>query len=210
MTFSPTLGGARTSTIKVYDNATGSPQSLTANGTGYGIPQMMPSPTSLTFANQNIGTTSAAQSVTVSNPGTDTLNIGSILLTGVNSGDFSISANTCGATLAPAANCSVSVKFTPTASGSRGAAITVTDNANNAAGSSQNIPLTGTGVAVPTATLSTPTTLAFGNQNVGTTSAAMTSTLTNSGTGPLSIASIVIGGTNPGDFAQTGTIAARP
>ena len=49
-----------------------------------------------------------------------------------------------------------------------------------------------------TATLS-PTSLSFGNQAAGTTSATKSVTLTNSGSGPLSIGSIVASG----DFAQT-------
>ena len=186
------------------DNATGSPQVVTVSGTGYGIPATSFTPTSLTFASQNIGTTSAIQTITLKDTGTDTLNISSIALTGVHAGDFAITANTCAATLAPAAACVITVSFTPTAAGTRGAYVTVTDNANNIAGATQSAPLTGTGVAVPTAVVAPTTPLTFPTTAVGTTTAAMTATLSNStGTGPLTIASIVIGGTNPGDYAQT-------
>jgi hypothetical protein len=60
--------------------------------------------------------------------------------------------------------------------------------------------------AAPVATLST-TSVNFGNQKVGTTSAAKTVTLTNTGGGTLTIGSLAMGGTNPGDFARSGTCA---
>src|SRR2546429_3031385 len=97
------------------------------------------SPTSLTFASQSVGTTSAAQTVTLSNTGTATLTISSI----VASGDFAETDN-CGGSLASGGNCSISVTFTPTASGTRTGSSSVTDNAS---GSPQTVGLTGTGAA---------------------------------------------------------------
>jgi len=55
-----------------------------------------------------------------------------------------------------------------------------------------------------TATVS-PTSLTFGSQAIGTTSAAKPVTLTNTGTSVLEILSITFTGTNPGDFVQTNT-----
>src|SRR5262249_42453184 len=71
------------------------------------------SPTSLNFGNQLVGSSSAAQSVTLTNSGAATLTISSISA----SGDFS-QTNTCPSSLGPAANCTISVTFTPTAAGS--------------------------------------------------------------------------------------------
>jgi hypothetical protein len=201
--FAPTLGGSRTGTITVADNATGSPQTVALTGTGYGIPSPTITPASLTFASTNIGSTAATQTVTLKNSGTDTLAISSIAVTGVNAGDFS-QTNTCSTTLAPAASCVVTVSFKPTASGSRGAAVTFTDNANNVAGATQSAALTGTGVAVPTAAAA-PTSLTFPSTSIGVASSVMSSTLSNSGTGPLTITSIAIGGTNAGDYSETNT-----
>jgi hypothetical protein len=100
------------------------------------------STTSLTFSQQNVGSTSAAQSVTLTNTGNATLSITSIGLAGTNSGDFS-QTNTCGSSVTAGANCSISVNFTPTATGSRNASVPITDNAS---GSPQTISLSGTGV----------------------------------------------------------------
>ncbi|PYU92591.1 MAG: hypothetical protein DMG25_11805, partial [Acidobacteria bacterium] len=157
-------------------------------------------PASLTFANQNVGTTSAAQAITLSNTGSAALSISSIAVTGTNSGDFAQS-NTCGGSVAAGATCAISVTFKPTASGTRTASVTVTDNASS---SPQTASLTGSGVAASTAAASlSPTSLTFASQNVGTTSAAQTVTLSNTGSAALSITSVAITGTNSSDFAQT-------
>ena len=57
-------------------------------------------------------------------------------------------------------------------------------------------------VAAPEASLSMGT-LVFSNQAVGTNSTATTVTLTNSGTAPLTIASVGLSGTNPNDFIES-------
>jgi archaellum component FlaF (FlaF/FlaG flagellin family) len=161
-------------------------------------------PTSLVFGNQNVGSKSAAQAVTLTNNGSLALSISSIALSGTNASDFA-QTNTCpsgSSTLAAGSSCTISVTFTPGANGARSASLTFTDNA---AGSPQSVALSGTGAsAAPVVSLS-PTSVNFGNQNVGSASAAQAVTLTNSGTTPLSISSIALTGTNASDFAQTNT-----
>ncbi|HUE04412.1 MAG TPA: choice-of-anchor D domain-containing protein [Bryobacteraceae bacterium] len=200
--FSPKVGGKRSGAITVTDNATGSPQTLTLTGNGSGTPLAKFTPASLSFGNQNLGTTSAVLTVTLSNPGTDVLNITSTTLTGVDASEFAITANNCPASLAPNGSCTASATFTPSTAGVGGAAITFTDNANSAPGSVQNVALTGTGVAVPQAGLS-PGSLTFANQIVNTVSPVQNVTLTNAGTGPLTVSSIAITGANATDFVQS-------
>ena len=159
------------------------------------------SPSSLGFSNQTVGTTSAAQAVTLSNIGSATLTISSIAITGANSSDFA-QTNTCGTSLAAGANCTINVTFTPSATGTRTAALTVTDNASD---SPQNLSLSGTGASgagSPAVSLSPPS-LTFANQTVETTGAAQAVTLSNTGTAALNISSIAVTGTNSGDFGQT-------
>ena len=60
----------------------------------------------------------------------------------VYTGDFTISATTCSATLAAKAKCTISVVFKPTAKGARTGTLTVADSAS---GSPQTASLTGTG-----------------------------------------------------------------
>lgn len=71
-------------------------------------------------------------------------------------------------------------------------------------GTPQKVALSGAAILGPNATLS-PTSLTFSTQAIGTTSAAKTVTLKNTGTTSLTISSIAITGTNAGDFAQTHT-----
>jgi Abnormal spindle-like microcephaly-assoc'd, ASPM-SPD-2-Hydin/Putative Ig domain len=98
-------------------------------------------PASLTFAAQAIGTTSAAQSVTVANTGDAPLFINSAAVP--NTLDFTVVSDGCsGLTLAAGTSCTMSITFSPTLTGTRTAALTVTDNAP---GSPQTAPLTGTG-----------------------------------------------------------------
>ena len=176
---------------------------------GGSVPIVNLSPTALSFGNQNVGTTSITQTVTLTNTGTAALTINSISLTGSNSGDFA-QTNTCPispSTLAASASCTLNVSFTPSASGTRSASVSFNDNA---AGSPQTVPLNGTGViSAPVVTLN-PTAVNFGNQNVGTPSAAQTITLTNTGTIALTINTISLTGTNMSDFAETDNCPISP
>jgi hypothetical protein len=102
------------------------------------------SPKVLNFGNQKQQTTSAPQTVTLSNTGTAPLSIGSIAISGTNAGDFA-RTTTCGASLAAGANCTISVTFKPTHKGARSATLTIIDNSNAVANSAQNVSLSGTG-----------------------------------------------------------------
>jgi Ca2+-binding RTX toxin-like protein len=102
-----------------------------------------------TFAARTVGTTSPAQTVTLSNNGSVALNIAATALAGTNAGDYAVSANACGATLAAGASCNISVTFTPTAAGPRSAILRVTDDSNGTPGSTQEVTLTGVGNAAP-------------------------------------------------------------
>jgi hypothetical protein len=118
--------------------------SATATETIVGIPASSLAPASLSFSSQTVGTTSATQTILLSNPGSADLSISSITITGVNNGDFSITITTCpiaGGILAEGSNCTIEITFTPQAAGARNANLTVTDNA---AGSPQSASLTGT------------------------------------------------------------------
>jgi hypothetical protein len=128
------------------DNGAGSPQSVALSGTGTAVPSTVTlSPTSVSFANQTVGTTSAAQAITLTNAGPNPLAITGIALGGTNPGDFA-QTNNCPTTVAVNATCTISVTFTPTAANARSAAVTITDNG---AGSPQSVALSGTGVAAP-------------------------------------------------------------
>lgn len=198
--FTPTATGNRSASVTIADNAPGSPQTISLTGTGIApAPLVSLSSLVLTFTNQLVGTTSPSQQVTLNNTGFAPLNITSITVTGTNSSDFG-QTNTCGSSVAAGMSCAINVTFTPAATGSRTASVSITDNAG---GSPQSVSLTGTG-AVPAVAFSA-TTLGFGSVAVGTSSGAQILTMTNTGNGTLTISSIAITGANIGDFAQTNT-----
>ena len=116
-------------------------------------------------------------------------------LTGANSADF-IQNGTCGISVPVGATCTIGASFKPTLKGPRSAAISILDNAP---GAPHLVSLTGTGTVVKLV----PRSLSFGNQAVGTTSAAKQVAVTNTGTTALTINKISITGTNPGAFTQT-------
>jgi hypothetical protein len=96
------------------------------------------SPSSLSFGNENVGSTSSAQSVTVSNPGSSAVSVSAVST----SGPFS-QANTCGTSIAADGSCTVSVTFSPTAAGAASGTLSV---ASSAPGSPLKVTLSGTGV----------------------------------------------------------------
>jgi hypothetical protein len=134
--FAPHRNGFFKGTLTLTDGAVGSPQTVSLSGSGV-APSVTLSPTSLTFGAQQVGTTSPPQNVTITNQGQGGLNFTSI----VASGDFA-EINSCGPTLMPGQECTIIVTFTPTTTGTRTGAITITDNAPD---SPQSVPLTGTG-----------------------------------------------------------------
>ncbi len=100
------------------------------------------SPSSLTFSSKNQGSTSPAQSVMLTNSGNAALSITGISVGGTNPSDFQ-QTNSCGSGVVAGGNCSIGVTFTPTATGSRSATLSIGDNAT---GSPQFVSLAGTGV----------------------------------------------------------------
>jgi trimeric autotransporter adhesin len=207
VTFTPTSVRSFAATVAVADDAVGSPQTAALTGTGINqaVAQAILNPTSLAFAAQTVGSTSATQSITLSNPGNAALQVSKIALVGANASAFSESDD-CGQSVSADSACTISIAFTPPSAGTFTASVQVLDSAAN---SPQSATLTGTGTAalVPQAVL-TPASLAFASQTVATTSASQKLTLTNPGNAPLSISGISLAGANPAAFSQTNTCTA--
>jgi hypothetical protein len=187
ITFTPKATGSRTASVAITDNATGSPQSVSLTGTGT-APAASLSPSSLSFGNQVVSTTSAAQTITLTNTGNATLSITSLALTGSNAGDFT-QTNTCGSSVAAGANCTLSITFTPAASGSRTASVAITDNA---AGSPQTVALSGTGLTMLISL--NPTSSAFGVV-VLSSDPSLPVIITNTGTASVTVSQATVTGT---------------
>ncbi len=144
------------------------------------------SPASLTFGPQTVGTSSSAQTVTVSNTGTAALMPGAVSITG----DFSETDNCAQATIAAGANCSLNVTYSPTQSGSGAGQLTI---AANVQGGSIAVTLGGTGLSTGSVALS-PSRVDFGPVPVGTNSSALSVTMTNSGATAVPITSLNVSG----------------
>ena len=202
VTFTPSVASLRSSSIVVTDNSGGtanSTQSVAVQGTGTGTPQATlnpASPTPLNFPNQAVNVASTALPVTLTNGGTAALSISSI---SIPAGSFS-QTNNCGTSLAVSTTCTILVTFDPQSAASLSSTLTVTDNANGVTGATQSVTLNGTGVGIPQATLSITNEI-FSSTLVNTSLVSPTITLTNGGTGALTIVSIGISGTDAGDFA---------
>jgi hypothetical protein len=161
-------------------------------------------PTTLSLGSITIGTPSPAQMTVLSSTGGQGLSLNTIAITGANAGEFS-ETDDCGAptVLAPSKSCTISVTFTPTASGLQQATLLATDNAP---GSPQAVQLSGTGVAPPPpqpAITFIPGSVSFPTTTQGTASSPITVTLANSGTATLHVSSVLMGGNNPGDFSMS-------
>ncbi|HEY6272227.1 MAG TPA: choice-of-anchor D domain-containing protein [Terriglobales bacterium] len=199
VTFMPGAEGARTATLTIADNAFSATQTVTLTGTGIvGLASL--STTSLSFGNQPVGVASGKQPVTLTNTGTGSLGITSVAIGGANSGDFA-QTNTCGASLAAGGTCTINVTFTPAAIGARAGTLTITDNNNGAANSTQTVSLSGSGTGAVVSLA--PSAVVFGAEDVGTTSMASSVTLTNNGNATLTISATAgpsITGAQAGDF----------
>jgi hypothetical protein len=112
---------------------------MSTAGSGGGSATLSASPTSLSLGSETVGSTTSAQSVTVSNTGTAAAAISSVSA----SGPFA-ETNTCGSSLAAGASCTASVTFTPTATGAAAGTLTVASNATNP---SLTVALSGTGTS---------------------------------------------------------------
>ncbi|HEV2385878.1 MAG TPA: choice-of-anchor D domain-containing protein [Candidatus Acidoferrales bacterium] len=168
-------------------NPGGSPGALQATLAG-----ACAGPSCASTANGTMIPRTSQGTVYLGNYGAAPLTIGSI----TTSGDFS-QANACPVTLAAGARCIVTVTFMPAVLGTRTGTLTLTGS-----GPTQTMSLSSFGYAAQVQT--TASTLGFGVQAVGTSSAPQTLTITNTGNFELDFTSISV----QGEFSQTNNCGA--
>jgi len=141
LTFTPAQAGARSGSLTIASNGTGSPQAvaLTGSGVAQAGPGVLSFVTSVDFGTVVLGATSAPQTLVVTNIGGTAVQVSSVASS--QPGEFAVTSSTCG-TVAPGAACSVSLTFAPASAGERTAALTIT---SNGAGSPQAAALRGVG-----------------------------------------------------------------
>jgi hypothetical protein len=149
------------------------------------------------FSPQLFDTMSAPQIVALKNLGAAALSIRSIKA----SGQFKVT-DTCGASVAPGANCTISAVFQPTSAGTRTGLVTIMDSAS---AKPQFIELRGTGTVIKVV----PGSLVFADQRVGTRSTPQVVTVTNEGSAPVQFAGVGIGGADYRSFSEIDNCASH-
>jgi hypothetical protein len=200
--FDPTASEAANAQMQ-FKSSNGS--IIAVQGVGQGNIPIYLAPRTITFAGyQLVGTKSAGRVDTFTNKSGVNIYFTNIDLEGQNQSDFSFTSTCAGGgppfnytvPLLPSASCTSTIYYSPTASEQDH--VTQVYYGNLTLGK-QGLLISGTGTVVSI----TPTSLNFGDQKVGTTSAAKTITFKNTGSTPLNISSVSWSGQN--DFAQTNT-----
>jgi hypothetical protein len=137
--FAPTAENPVIGTLSIVDNASSKPQVIELSGAGTVVKLV---PASLNFPPTKVGTTSAPQTMQLTNTGSGPLNFTYKIYVG---GDFYgnyTETNTCPKQLAAGASCTFTVTFSPSGTGRRDAYLELQDDGG---GSPQQPQLTGTG-----------------------------------------------------------------
>ena len=199
VTFTPSSAGGKTASLSVSSNGGNGTVPLSGTGTAPGISVTPAGP--INFGSIQTSLTSTPTQVTISNTGVGPLNVSGITLGGTNPGEFAVATGgtrAC-ATLAPTIPasdyCTVNVTFTPTTVGNKAASLTVTSNASPA-----GVTLEGIGIN-PNISVAPVGPIDFGSALISQTSAPTQVTISNTGTTPLVVGSIGIGGANATMFA---------
>ena len=203
VTFNPASVGSKTGTVNVPSNDPAGTLHvpLSGNAVTGNVPHASLDKTSLTFANIPVGTTSANNSVTITNTGSGPLTVSAVSITGTDASKFAFTFFTLPVTIAAGAQSSIQVRYTPTTSAETASAtLNITDNSDNIANSVQTVSLSGNAtVSAPGISIS-PSSINFGNQGVNTTGQPVTITVTNTGNANLVLGTDAIIGTNANDF----------
>jgi hypothetical protein len=202
VTFAPSLVGAERATLVVTSDG-GNP---TSGLSGRGVtPQLTMAPRTQNAGGWQIGATGDPRPVTVTNVGTATATIQSLGMIGPNPGDFDLDSDGCmrgtvNGRLAPGASCSVTVTFSPVATGTRTASLVADSD-----GGDPSSRFSGLGAAVGAAAVSaSPVQANLGGEQVGSSSDPAPITIRNTGGSTANIGDISIMGGNATDFTVDG------
>ncbi|WP_308936681.1 choice-of-anchor D domain-containing protein [Duganella radicis] len=199
----PTAAGAFAASLNLNSNASNGNAAIGLSGSASApAPSLSANPGAVAFGSQTVGAGALTQNVTVTNRGNVPVTFTSVAVSGAAS--VTIGSGACGGTLAVAASCNVPLAFAPTAEGSVSATLLLRSNAPDV---SVGVTGTGTSSAVARPALDDSAPFAFADTQVGQQAAIHRITLSNTGTAALKITSLVLGGSNPGDFALAGTCA---
>lgn len=196
--FTPTASGNRSGKLTVTSNSTATP-SLVSTLTGQGLATLTTTasvaPTAEDFGTVNVGAISSATTFTFTNTGTSSMTGISVGVTG----DFA-ETNTCGYFLNPAANCTISITFSPTSAGMRSGTLNITSGSILVPSITSIATLTGTGYQATNGASLSPSSKDLGAILLGTSSSTANFVFTNIGNTSLTSVAVAISGSG---FSQT-------
>ena len=200
--FDTSTVGTKTFTVTGTDNA----GNFTSQAVSYTVTAgydngLTTNRASIAFPSQQVLTSSTAQVITLTNPGSTPVGLRSITLGGTNGSLFSRST-TCAGTLAAGASCNINVFFRPTTMGAKTGSLIV----STTLGGAKVVGLSGAGLSPPL-TISTAA-LAFGGQLQSPLSPAKQVGITNSWSEPVRLTSLTITGTDSTNFSRSTTCGA--
>jgi Abnormal spindle-like microcephaly-assoc'd, ASPM-SPD-2-Hydin len=179
--FAPQSAGTLSGNVAFTSDGSNPTMNLPLSGTGVTQGMLTSNPTSLAFGNVQVGNNTSLPE-TLTNTGVSSLTISAATASG---SGFSLNGLSLPLTLTASQSTSFTVLFSPTASGAANGSVSITSNGSNP---NLSIPLSGTGVT-PGALAANPTTVAFGNVQVGN-SANLSETLTNTGGSSVTISQV--------------------
>ena len=119
--YAPTSVSSDSTTLKLCDDAAGSPRTITFTGSGVVPPPVMIVPSSWNFGDTIVGKLSDVKSFNIINPGPVDVPIGPVKA----NGEFLVKASTCGTTIPAHASCGADVVFAPTLPGATSGSLEV-------------------------------------------------------------------------------------
>ena len=184
------------STSMYSDTSPGDGTRLVKNALLFGAPPALtvtPSPLRFSAPSGPVNAT-----LTVKNDSMVTLSVTAATIS-MNPTEFAlVTPPTFPVTLAPAASTTLTVRFTPSTTGTRTGELTLT---SDGAVTTHKIPLNG--ASGPPGIGLASSSIVFGALDVGSLSTPSSLSIGNIGFTPLTVSSITLGGTNPGDFSLT-------
>jgi len=186
ISFTPNAASNFAATLSIGSDASDGTQTVALSGAGASASQLQINPTTEPFGSVNVGS-SKPQVVTINNATSSSISISQITVAGTG---FSLSGITTPVTLAASQTTTFTITFSPKASGNAAGSAMISSDAANP---SITIPLSGMGVA-PGALSANPTSLSFGNVNVGNTG-SLSETIKNPGGSSVSVTQVGVTGT---------------
>ena len=192
--FAPTEADENNAAL-VVTGLPGGNSSAQLYGRGLAPAQLAVTPGAVSFPDQLVGTTGTPALFTITNQGDVPAGTVTVTLGGTAANQYEITASDCGPALAPHASCTALLVFRPTVGGTAAAAI----NATAAPGGAASATLAGRGLA-PANLVAAPTSVAFGDQLVGSSSTVHAVVVTNTGEVPAGPIASGVGGVSAPQF----------